>query len=267
MSTETNLENVCQQLALIAVANQAPALAQHASEEDASYLDFLHQVLRSEHQARQQRTRTVLTRMAGLPAIKTLDDYDFTFAVGVAKKQIRDLAALHFVERHQNVIFLGPSGVGKTHLACALAYLTAQAGLKVRFFTAADLVLQLHTARRQGRTKTFIQSNILAPRLIVIDEMGYLPLDREAASDLFQVVAKRYERGSIILTSNLNFGQWDRIFADDAALTAATLDRLLHHAQAIQIKGDSYRLKDKRKAGIIAAAAPTVLPENPDKEG
>lgn len=252
MSDTDNLDQLCTQLALIAVAGQAPALAQQASQSEQTYLGFLEQVLRGENQARQQRTRVTLTRMAGLPAIKTLEDYDFNFAVGVAKKQILELAALSFVERHENLVFLGPSGVGKTHLACALGYLTTQAGMKVRFFTAAELVLQIQNAKRQDRYITFVRSNILAPRLLIIDEMGYLPLDREGASDLFQVVAKRYERGSTIVTSNLSFGQWDQIFANDAALTAATLDRLVHHAHVIQIKGDSYRLKDKRKAGVMA---------------
>lgn len=250
LSTST-LEELCTQLALVAVANQAPTLAQQASREEQSYLGFLEQVLRSEHQARQHRTRATLTRMASLPAIKTLEDYDFAFAVGVPKKQIMELAALNFIDRQENVILLGPSGVGKTHIACALGYLTAQAGMKVRFFTAADLVVQLQNAKRQDRYTTFVRSNILAPRLLIIDEMGYLPINHEGASELFQVVAKRYERGSIVLTSNLSFGHWDQIFAQDAALTAATLDRIVHHAHVLQIKGDSYRLKDKRKAGVI----------------
>lgn len=246
------IANLCDQLSLSAMTDHYDSLAQQAIQKEQSYVDFLEQLLQTEHQARQQRTRQTLTRLAGFPAIKTLEDYDFNFAVGVAKKQVMELASLTFIERRDNIILLGPSGVGKTHLACALGYKAVQSGFKTRFLTAADLALQLQTARRQDRYKSYIQRSILGPSLLIIDEMGYLPLSREGASDLFQVIAKRYERGSIILTSNLSFGQWDQIFAQDAALTAATLDRLVHHANVIQIRGDSYRLKDKRKAGLLA---------------
>ena len=150
------------------------------------------------------------------------------------------------------VVLLGPSGVGKTHLALALGYLAARSGYKTRFVTAADLVLQLATARKHERYRTALRTQVTAPRLLIIDELGYLPLDREQAHELFQVVAKRYEKGSMILTSNLSFGSWDEAFAGDAVLTAAMLDRILHHAAVVQIAGESYRLKDKRRAGIMA---------------
>ena len=140
-------------------------------------------------------------------------------------------------------------------LAIALGYLATQAGLKTRFMTAADLLLQLDTAQRQGRLKQTLQRSVRGPSLLIIDEIGYLPMSREQANLFFQVIAQRYEKGSVILTSNLSFGQWDETFADNTALTAAMLDRILHHAHVIQIKGDSYRLRDKRKAGIVRAAS------------
>jgi len=169
----------------------------------------------------------------------------------VPKKTVQSLESLAFVERHENVIFLGPSGVGKTHLAIALGYLATQSGLKVRYITAADMVLQLKKAQQQGRLDNYVKRSLLGPSILIIDEIGYLPLQRNQASLFFQVIAKRYERGSIILTSNLSFGQWDTTFSGNAALTAAMLDRLLHHAHVMQIKGDSYRLKEKRKAGLL----------------
>ena len=146
---------------------------------------------------------------------------------------------------------LGPSGVGKTHLAIALGYMATQRGWKVRFTTAADLVMLLETAQRQGRLKEVLHRAVNTYRLLIIDEIGYLPMGREQANLFFQVVSKRYERGAMILTSNLTFGSWDQAFAGEAVLTAAMLDRLLHHATAVQISGESYRLKDKRRAGVM----------------
>ena len=150
-------------------------------------------------------------------------------------------------------MFLGPSGVGKTHLAIALGHKAANAGIKTRFTTAADLMLQVQTAVRQDRLADLMKG-LSRYALLIIDEIGYLPLTRDQAHLFFQIVAARYERGSTIMTSNLNFSTWDQAFAGDRVLTAAMLDRLLHHAQVVQIQGDSYRLKDKRRAGIIGPA-------------
>jgi len=145
--------------------------------------------------------------MAGFPALKTLDSFDFAVATGAPRDVILQLVSLAFVERRENVMLLGPSGVGKTHLAISLGYLAAQAGLKVRFISAADLLLQLETAQRQGRDKPFLRPSIQGPSLLMVDEIGYLPMTGDQANLFFQVIAKRYEAGSVITTSKLPFGQ------------------------------------------------------------
>jgi DNA replication protein DnaC len=245
------------ELRLTAMPDLYGAIAQDAAKDDnASYADFLEQVLRAERDARRVRSAAMLTRTAGFPAIKMLEDYDFGFATGAPKAQIQELASLGFIERAENVVMLGPSGTGKTHIAIALGYLATQRGWKVRFMTAADLIVTLETAVRQGRLKEVLHRAIGNPRLLIIDEIGYLPFGREQANLFFQAIAKRYEKGSVILTSNLTFGSWDEAFAGDAVLTAAMLDRILHHATVVQISGESYRLKDKRRAGIMARPKP-----------
>ncbi len=245
----------CDALALGAIAEHYPALAQEAADSDASYAEFLERCLKAEQDERRSRSKAMLTKFAGFPAIKLIDDYDFKFAAGAPKKTVQALQSMAFVERKENVIFLGPSGVGKTHLAIALGYMATQSGIKVRFVTAADLVMQLEKAQQRGQFDHFMRRSLLGPSILIIDEVGYLPLLGNQANLFFQVIAKRYEHGSIILTSNLSFGQWDSTFASNSALTAAMLDRLLHHSHVVQIKGDSYRLKDKKKAGVLMLAS------------
>lgn len=250
------IQALCEQLKLASVHTDWPVIAQDTAREQASFADFLERLLGAEARARQARKVATLTKMATMPGIKTFEQLEWTG--GMPKAQLQELAHLAFVERAENVVLLGPSGVGKTHVALALAHRALTAGHKVRFITAADLMLQLAAAKSQGRLKEYFNRAVLGPKLLVVDEIGYLPFGREEANLFFNVVAKRYERSSMILTSNLPFTQWAGAFADDQTLTAAMLDRLLHHAHIVQITGESYRLKDKRRAGqaIRKAATP-----------
>ncbi|MEW6557932.1 MAG: IS21-like element helper ATPase IstB [Elusimicrobiota bacterium] len=177
--------------------------------------------------------------------MKTLDTFDFSFQTSISKKKILELANLSFIDRKENVIFLGPPGVGKTHLAIALGVKACEARYPVLFFQAPDLLQHL-TSSLADRTVNEELRRLTYSALIIVDEIGYLPIDRLGASLFFQFITSRYEKGSIILTSNKSFSSWGEIFTD-GVFAAAILDRLLHHANVINIKGESYRLKDKKK--------------------
>lgn len=245
------ISELCEFFKLDRIAAEWPGLAQKMLDDTGTFGDFLEQLLRLENDSRNERRRQTLLRLSGLPAVKTLEQFDFKFASGAPRAQLQELAGLAFIERQENIVLLGPSGVGKSHLACALAHKVAMAGLSVRFITAADMMLQLVAAHRHGDLKGYLGRCVTKPRLLVIDEVGYLPFGKEEANLFFQVVARRYETGSVILTSNLPFTQWPGTFGDDETLTAAMLDRLLHHAHIVQITGQSYRLKDKLKSGQL----------------
>jgi DNA replication protein DnaC len=248
------IEALCAELSLPAVAHHYANLADEAARKKTTFIAYLEQVLTAEAALRGERCREMMIRLATFPAIKTIDAFDFDAAPGAPKARIQELAGLAFIERRENVIFLGPSGTGKTHLAIALGVRVAERGYKVRFITAADLVLQLEKARREARFDQYLKRAILGPRLLILDEIGYLPLNKDQCDLFFQVVAKRYEQGSVILTSNLSFGDWEQAFDGNAALTSAMLDRLLHHAHVIQIRGDSYRLRQARQSGLIGGS-------------
>ncbi len=240
----------CALLKLDAISTEWPALANKAITDEESLASFLEALLTQELAARSIRTRETLLKFAGLPAIKTFEEYDFKFSSGAPRQQLLELTGLAFIPKTENIILLGPSGVGKSHLAISLGYKAIMSGIRTRFISAADLMLQLRAAKDQGRLSSYLKRSVLSPRLLIIDEIGYLPFGREEATLFFNVIAKRYEQGSVIVTSNLPFSQWSPAFADDTTLTAALLDRLLHHAHIVQITGESYRLKGRKAAGL-----------------
>lgn len=222
-----------------------------ASREQISYAEFLDRLLEEEQAARAQRNVEVKTRLAHLPYHKTMADFDYSFQPGVDKKQVADLMTLRFVDQAENVVLLGPPGVGKTHIATALAVRAIDQGATVYFLTLQRFVDYLAEGPDTVGAKLRV---LLRPKLLVLDEVGYLPLSQQAATWLFELVSRRYERGSIILTSNKSYGDWASLFPD-VAIASAILDRLLHHATTINIRGgQSYRLKDKRRAGLLQPA-------------
>lgn len=236
-------------LGLKAAELRLEALLERATQSKPSYAEFLDAVLGCELEARRTRYLRARLQLAHLPFVKTFDQFDFAFQPSIDERQIRELRTLRFVHEASNVILLGPPGVGKTHLSVALAEAAIQSGFGAYFITAHDLVSDLGRAYREGRLDRRMRI-YLAPRLLIIDEMGYLPLDDLGATIFFQLVSARYERGSIVLTSNKSYGDWGSIFGDTIIATAI-LDRLLHHSTTINIRGESYRLKERRKAGLL----------------
>ena len=176
------IQQACEQLKLNAIASEWSAIAEGIVREDKSLADFLESLLQTEIEAKASRTQTALLKFAGMPAIKRFEDYDFTFATGAPKKQLQGFRSLSFLERKENIVFLGPSGVGKSHLAISLGYQAIQKGYKTRFITAADLMLQLAAAKAQNRLDNYLKRVVLAPSLLIVDEIGYLPFGREEAN-------------------------------------------------------------------------------------
>ena len=246
-------------LSLAHLAEEAEALATRAEQAKLGYLEFLDLVLEEEVGTREGRRFRNALKLSGLPHHKTLDEFDFAFQPELDPRTIRGLAALGFVRNRANVALLGPPGVGKTHLAVSLAVAACQAGFSVYFTTIDDLVRQLREAEATGRFAKKLQT-YLKPAVLVLDEVGYLPLTRAEANLVFQLVARRYERGSIILTSNKAFSEWGQVFGDDV-LATAILDRLLHHCDVVSITGPSWRLKDR----FLTPPAPltATVPEPP----
>lgn len=251
---DERIERLSEKLHLPDVPALLGALAQEAVTKEWSFSDFTEVLLQAQADAADARAADTISRLAGFPVRKTLDEFDYSFQPSVNKKQVAELASCAFVERAENVVLLGPPGVGKTHLAIALGAEAAKRRMQVKFTTAARLVASLSEARTAGTFSRRLQS-FVRPRLLIIDEVGFLPLDAGEASLLFEVVCRRYERGSIVLTSNKSYGEWGEVFSGDTVIATAILDRLLHHSTTISIKGESYRLKDKKKAGIITTPA------------
>jgi DNA replication protein DnaC len=218
-----------------------------AAKNSLSHLDYLAQLIEGEATQRADRAVARRIQSARFPVIKTLDTFRWDWPKQINRLQIQDLLRLQFIEEKANVILLGTVGLGKTHLATALGYAACQRGLSVLFANAIDVINTLHTAQTQGTLKAELRK-YTNPALLILDEIGYLPIDQRGADLLFQVISARYERGSIILTTNKAFKQWPSIFNGDSTITAAVLDRLLHHGHTVVIEGTSYRMKDRAES-------------------
>ena len=231
-------------LKLLFMQEHCEELAKQAAQNQWSHVEFLRRLVEGEAAARQDRARNRRIQDARSPVLKTLEQFDFTWPTKINRLQVQDLFRLKFIEDKANAIVVGGVGLGKSHLAIALGYAAAVAGFRVRFTTAIDVVNTLAAAHNAGR---FVQElkKYTRPDLLVMDELGYLPIDKHGADLLFQILSQRYECGSIVLTTNKVFKHWPSIFNNDATLTSAILDRVLHHAETVVIEGKSYRMKDR----------------------
>ena len=215
-----------------------------ASRKNSSILEILKTLVAEEVVARSERALKRRIDQARLPKKKTIHDYNFDFPKRIPKQRILRLFDCQFIDEHFCGVFIGPTGVGKTHLLTALAYVACERGISVRFTRVVDMINVLTTAQLNGTLEKALRTYV-KPSLLLLDELGYLPIDKRGADLMFQVVAARYESGSIVLTTNRAFRDWGKIFDVDNTLATAMIDRLMHHGEAYLIRGDSYRMKDK----------------------
>lgn len=255
------LQTLLEKLKLDHLEAQLDSVCERAAERELDYQAFLAEALQVEWQGRFQRGIEARLRQSRFPWTKTLDQFDFDFQPSLDRRQVRELAGLSFVERAHNVVVLGPPGVGKTHLAVALGVKAVEAGYSVLFHTLESLMTRLNRAQHENRLEATLKQ-LTYPKLLILDELGYLPLSHQEASLFFRLIVRRYERGSLIVTSNKSFLDWGDVF-NDQVLATAILDRLLHHATTLNVKGESYRLKEKRRAGLLGRPKPVDAAEDP----
>jgi DNA replication protein DnaC len=219
-------------------------LATEAAQKNWAHVEFLSRLLEGETHLRMDRATERRILAAHFPVIKTLEQFDWSWPKKINRPQIQNLFRLQFVEQKTNVVFLGGVGLGKSHLAVAMGYQACLQGHRTLFTSAADIINTLSAAQAVHNLKTELR-RYLSPALLVIDELGFMPIDKHGADMIFQVISQRYEQGAIVLTTNKAFKTWPVIFNNDSVVTSAILDRLLHHAETVPIEGKSYRMKDR----------------------
>ncbi len=244
---EQTLEHL-KSLKLYKMAERLEGVLEEASKQEWTYADVIGRLVEEQALAKRDRGITMRTTMARFPYLKTLESFDFKFQPSVDPKRIKELGLCHFIEHGENVILLGPPGVGKTHLAIALGIKAIHAGHHVLFTSAQTLLGNLGRAHQEGRLEEKLKAYQMA-KLLIVDEIGYIPIERSGANLFFQLISRRYEKGAMLLTSNQSFTKWGEVFGDSVIATAI-LDRLLHHSTVLNIKGESYRLREKKKAGF-----------------
>ena len=239
-----DLEENLRYLKLPFILQQYNSLAEVAAQNNWSHVEFLANLIQGEADLKSDRSMERRIRFAKFPVIKTLEQFKWNWPKQINKLQVQNIFRLKFIEDCANIIWLGGVGLGKTHLAIALGYTACIKGHSTLFTTAVDVINTLTAAQNTGTLKQALKKYI-KPKLLILDELGYLPIDKTGADLLFQVISLRYEQGSIIFTSNRAFKDWPEIFNNDSTLTSAILDRVLHHAETVVVTGSSYRMKDK----------------------
>ncbi len=239
---QTNLDELLKYLKLHFIRENYEALAKQAAQKQWSHVNYLTELIMAEANLRQDRATERRIRSARFPQIKTLEQFKWSWPRKINQLQVQNLFRLKFVEDKSNVIFLGGVGLGKTHLATAIGYQSCLKGHSVFFSSAVDAINNLAAAQRGGHLKYELKK-YHKPDLVILDELGYLPIDKTGADLLFQIISRRYEQGSLIITTNRAFKDWPEIFNNDSTLTSALLDRLLHHTETVVIEGKSYRMK------------------------
>jgi DNA replication protein DnaC len=238
------LDTHLNRLHLAHIQGHYQALATKAAQKQLSHLEYLAQLVEGEATLRENRAIERRIRQARFPALKTLEDFQWSWPKKINRPQIQNLFRLAFIATNTNVVFISTVGLGKTHISLALGHTACIAGHSVLFTTAVDIINTLAAAQAAGRLKREI-SRYLKPRLLIIDELGYLPIDKLGADLLFQIISQRYERAPMLITTNRAYKHWSQIFNNDSVLTSAILDRLLHHVDTVVIEGKSFRTKDE----------------------